>query len=55
MYEFFLGSPESCFDSDDDLPKKLFVITFFAGEWNQIKPIVLLYKLNDKNRPITKL
>jgi len=52
---FFLMSIESLISSDSDgteMPTKEFVFTFSADEWNQIHPLEVFYKLNDKSRPM---
>ncbi|KAL5246181.1 hypothetical protein ACI65C_013589 [Semiaphis heraclei] len=45
------SSDTNC-SSDEDFPTKSFVFTFSVDEWNQIKPQEVLYRLNDKNRPL---
>lgn len=38
--------------SETDRPIKKFTFTFSTEEWHQIQPEEVVYKLNDKSRPI---
>lgn len=54
FYFFNLFAIDLTDDSDnpDFLPKKEFVFTFSPSEWQQIQPQEVIYKANDKNRPM---
>ncbi|XP_025413491.1 uncharacterized protein LOC112685738 [Sipha flava] len=46
------SSSDTCGSSEEDFPTKRFVFTFSADERKKIKPHEVLYRLNDKNRPL---
>lgn len=52
LFEYFRFINYSSNENLDGLPKKEFVFTFSALEWQQIQPQEVKYIINDKNRSL---